>query len=158
MMCAPTPPRVPNSRFLKQPLKIRPRFHGQLLCHVLRSLEGQQNPRLISQSFLKWRTSSLVNNKRNMQPGAKAPRPTGITFLGVLSILIGLFGTLGGAALVMSPDTVVAGLSALAFVIGLLYIAAGIGSFKDTDGLGPSEYLSAFSPLYATWRRLLLER
>jgi len=62
-----------------------------------------------------------------MQPGAKAPRPTGVTVLGVLTILIGLFGTLGGAALVMSPDTVVAGLSALAFVIGLLYIAAGIG-------------------------------
>lgn len=57
-------------------------------------------------------------------------RPIGITVLGLLSILIGLFGFLGGAVLLMSSDSTVAGLSAVAVVVGLLYVVCGIGFFQ----------------------------
>ena len=64
---------------------------------------------------------------------AKAPRPTGVTVLGVLAILIGLLGLVGGAILILNPDVITAILSAFAVIIGILYLAIGIGFF---DGNG----------------------
>ncbi len=61
---------------------------------------------------------------------AKTPRPTAVTVLGILSVLIGLLGIVGGALLVMSAYVIVAGLSALAVVIGILYFVTGIGFFR----------------------------
>ena len=60
----------------------------------------------------------------------KMPRPTGVTVLGVLAILVGLLGIGGGAVLLLIPDLVIVTLSALAVVIGLLYLAAGIGFLR----------------------------
>jgi uncharacterized membrane protein (DUF2068 family) len=47
-----------------------------------------------------------------------------------LAVLIGLLGIGGGALLVLSTNLTLAILSALALVIGVLYIVAGIGFFR----------------------------
>jgi hypothetical protein len=66
-----------------------------------------------------------------MQPRAKPPRPRGVIALGTLAILIGLFGIAGGTALFLNAGMIFAALDALlAVVIGVLYVAAGIGFFR----------------------------
>jgi hypothetical protein len=67
-----------------------------------------------------------------MQPiSAKLPRPRGVTAVGILAILIGLFGIAGGTVLLLNADIIFATLDALlAVVIGVLYVAAGIGFFR----------------------------
>ncbi len=61
---------------------------------------------------------------------AKPLRPTGVTVLGILVVLIGVFGILGGAVLLTSTDLALVSLSAFAVVIGILYLACGIGLFR----------------------------
>ena len=61
---------------------------------------------------------------------AKPPRPREVTALGILTILIGLFGIGGGAVSLLNADVIVATLSSLALVIGVLYLATGIGLFR----------------------------
>ena len=58
---------------------------------------------------------------------ASRSRPNGITILGILAILVGLVGFVGGALLLMSADPLVAGLSAFAVLVGLLYLLTGFG-------------------------------
>jgi hypothetical protein len=58
-------------------------------------------------------------------------RPGGVSALGVLAILIGLFGVVGGAALLLSAEGIFAVFDALlALVIGVIYVASGIGFFS----------------------------
>ena len=67
-----------------------------------------------------------------MQPAReKPPRTRGVTALGILAVLIGLFGIGGGTGLLLNANTILASLDALlAVVIGILYVAAGIGFFR----------------------------
>lgn len=61
---------------------------------------------------------------------AKPPRPGGVTAIGILAILIGLFGIVGGAVLLLNADKILPALDALlALVIGILYLTSGIGFF-----------------------------
>ena len=66
-----------------------------------------------------------------MQPTrTKLPRSRGVNSLCILAILIGLFGIGGGAGLLLNANTILEALDALlAVIIGLLYLAAGIGFF-----------------------------
>ena len=52
-----------------------------------------------------------------MQPRT---RPSGVTVLAVLAILIGVLGIAGGAVLLTSSDITIVALSAFASVVGLL--------------------------------------
>jgi hypothetical protein len=63
----------------------------------------------------------------------RPPRPTGVTILGIFAILIGLFGIFGGIVLLTSSDIVIVSLSAFAVLVGILYLAVGIGFFRG-DG------------------------
>lgn len=54
-------------------------------------------------------------------------RPGGITILGILAVIVGLLGLVGGAILLTSADPFTLALSALAVVIGLVYLATGYG-------------------------------
>lgn len=63
-----------------------------------------------------------------MEPKESEPsRPAELTALGILAILAGLFGFLIGAFVIMSPDPLVGALSAMALLIGFLYVVAGVG-------------------------------
>jgi hypothetical protein len=58
----------------------------------------------------------------------KPSRPRVVTVLGILAMLIGLFGIVGGIGLLLNANMILASLDALiAEVIGVLYVAAGIG-------------------------------
>ena len=66
-----------------------------------------------------------------MQPLQKPSRPRVVTVIGILAVLIGLFGIGGGSGLLVNADTILASLDVLlAVVIGVLYVAAGIGFFR----------------------------
>ena len=58
------------------------------------------------------------------------PRPLGVTVLGVLMIIAGLFDFAGGVGLLMSSDVFVAGVSALGVLFGLVYVLTGLGFLK----------------------------
>ncbi len=62
-------------------------------------------------------------------PEPKSPRPAGITVLGILAIIIGVLGIVGGVVLLLAANVILATLSALAVVIGILYLAAEFGLF-----------------------------
>ena len=57
-------------------------------------------------------------------------RPSGVTILGILAILIGVLGIAGGAVLLTSTDITTLLLSVFAVLVGLLYLATGIGFFR----------------------------
>jgi lysylphosphatidylglycerol synthetase-like protein (DUF2156 family) len=58
---------------------------------------------------------------------SESPRPLGITILGILMIIAGLFNFAGGIGLLMSTDIFVAGISALGVLFGLVYVLTGFG-------------------------------
>ena len=60
-------------------------------------------------------------------------RPSGVTILAILSILIGILGIAGGAVLLASSDVTILVLSIFAVLVGILYLATGIGFFRG-DG------------------------
>jgi ammonia channel protein AmtB len=73
-----------------------------------------------------------------MQPQkTKPPRPLGVTALGILILIIGLFGIAGGATMLVDAKIILAGLDALlAVAIGVFYVVAGIGFFREKVGHG----------------------
>jgi hypothetical protein len=54
----------------------------------------------------------------------------GVTVLGMLAVLIGLFSVGGGAILLTSADLTIVALNAVAVVIGILFLVCGIGFFQ----------------------------
>jgi lysylphosphatidylglycerol synthetase-like protein (DUF2156 family) len=63
---------------------------------------------------------------------ARTRRPTGVTAIGVLALLIGAIGVLGGAVLIPGAGSVLEALSVSAVIIGLMYLAAGYGLLRAT--------------------------
>src|SRR5690348_3445247 len=60
----------------------------------------------------------------------KTQRPAGVTVLGMLAVLIGLFSIGGGAILLTSTDLTIVALNAAAVAVGVLFLACGIGFFQ----------------------------